>query len=375
MTQWFTESFRTEFEKQAAQLGRFNLALFGKTGVGKSTLVNAIFGADVAATGIGAPVTLASHMYLDNRGTLGIVDTRGLEIGKDDKELVSEVTKVVKEMRKKRLEDQIHVAWYCVRGLDRRFEDAEAEFIRRLSELRIPVIVVMTQVPRREDGTYHPDAVEMARQIEARNLPIVENRVFMTFARRDQFTGQSPYGLMELLQATFQVAPEAVHGALAAAQTIDLAAKARAAQAHIGATVTAAAAAAATPIPFSSAAILVPLQLAMMGRIAQLYQIKFERAALLAIASTSAATSLGRSAVANLLKFIPGAGSVAGGVVNAGVASAFTFAMGGAWLVVCQRAHGGKLPMMNGVVDSQAVRDLFMSEFQRRVPSVKRQDP
>ena len=48
MTQWFTEAFRSEFEKQAAQLGRFNLAVFGKTGVGKSTLINAIFGEPVA---------------------------------------------------------------------------------------------------------------------------------------------------------------------------------------------------------------------------------------------------------------------------------------------------------------------------------------
>ncbi|WP_028708859.1 GTPase family protein [Propionicicella superfundia] len=371
MTQWFTESFRSEFEKQASQLGRFNLALFGKTGVGKSTLVNAVFGADVAATGVGAPVTLTSHLYLDTRGTLGLVDTRGLEIGKDDKELVAELTKVVRDMRKQRLEDQIHVAWYCVRGLDRRFEDAEAAFIRKLDELGIPVILVMTQVPMR-DGLFHPDALELARQIEQRNLPIVENRVFMTFARRDQFTGQSPYGLMELLRATFLVAPDAVHGALAAAQTIDMAAKARAARAHIGATVAGAGAAAASPIPFSAAAILVPLQLAMMGRIAQLYNIKFEKAALLAIASTSAATSLGRTTVANLVKLVPGAGTVAGGVINAGVASTFTYAMGEAWLAVCQRASGGKLPMVNGVVDSKAVRDLFMTEFGKRLPSIKR---
>lgn len=373
MTQWFTESFRTEFDKQAAQLGRFNLALFGKTGVGKSTLVNAVFGTEVAATGVGAPVTLTSHLYLDRRGSLGLVDTRGLEIGKDDKELIDELTKVVKGMRKQRLEDQIHVAWYCIRGLDRRFEDAEAAFIRKLDELGIPVICVMTQVPMR-DGHIHPDARELARQIEARQLPIVQNHVFMTFARRDQFTGQSPYGLMELLQATFLVAPAAVHGALAAAQTIDMAAKARAARTHIGVTVAAAGATAASPIPFSAAAILVPLQLAMMGRIAQLYNMKFDRAALLAVASTSAATTLGRTAVANLIKFVPGAGTVAGGAINAGVASSFTLAMGEAWLAVCQRAHGGKLPMLNGVIDSKAVHDLFMSEFQKRMPTVKRRD-
>lgn len=373
MTQWFAESFRSEFDKQALQLGRFNLALFGKTGVGKSTLVNAIFGADVAATGVGAPVTQGSHLYLDRRGSLGLIDTRGLEIGKDDKQLIDELSKVIKQMRKRPIDEHIHVAWYCIRGLDRRFEDAEAAFIHKLDKLGIPVILVLTQVPMR-DGVHHPDAVELARQIAQRNLPIVGGRAFMTFARRDQFTGQPPYGLMELLQATFRVAPEAVHGALAAAQTIDLAAKARAARTHIGATVAASGTAAASPIPFSDAAVLVPLQLAMMGRISHLYNIRFDRAALLAVASTSAATTLGRSAVANLIKLVPGAGTVAGGVINAGVATAFTYAMGEAWLAVCQRAFNGKLPMLNGVVDSAAVKDLFMAEFTKRMPTARR-DP
>jgi uncharacterized protein (DUF697 family) len=109
----------------------------------------------------------------------------------------------------------------------------------------------------------------------------------------------------------------------------------------------------------------------MMGRIAQLYRISFDRAALMAIASTSAATTLGRTAVTNLLKLVPGAGTVAGGVINAAVASGFTMAMGQAWLVVCQTAAGGRLPELNGVVDSRAVKDLFEAEFRKRLPNIR----
>ena len=206
-------------------------------------------------------------------------------------------------------------------------------------------------------------------------LPIVGGRPFMTYAMRDQFTGQPPYGLMDVLQATFHVVPEAVQGALTAAQTIDLAAKQAAAQRHINATVAAAAGAAAVPIPFSSAALLVPMQLAMMGRIAHLYKVPFDRAALLAAASTGIATSLGRTAAANLLKFIPGAGSIAGGVINASVASGFTLAMGQSWLTVCQRAAAGKLPTtVEGVIDSAAVKHLFEEEFRKRMPTIRKKD-
>ena len=34
---------RQQWSEEAKKLGRFNLAIFGKTGVGKSTLINAIF--------------------------------------------------------------------------------------------------------------------------------------------------------------------------------------------------------------------------------------------------------------------------------------------------------------------------------------------
>ena len=92
---WFRDSFRAEYDKQDAALGRFTLAIFGKTGVGKSTLINAIFGEEVARTGIGEPVTRGSHLYLDKIGHLGIVDTQGLEVGRDSKEILSELGKAM----------------------------------------------------------------------------------------------------------------------------------------------------------------------------------------------------------------------------------------------------------------------------------------
>lgn len=365
-TDWFREEFRQEYDRQSAAMGRFNLAIFGKTGVGKSTLINAVFGEQVAKTGIGAPVTHGSRLYVDKVGHLGIVDTQGLEVGKDNKEILSELSKAMKEMRRLPLSEQLHVAWYCVRGMDRRFEEAEADFIRRLDDIGLQVVLVLTQVPVR-DGQYHPDALELARVIAELRLPLAGGRPFLVNAQADPFSGQPAHGLKDVLDATFQVAPDGVAEALTAAQQIDTVRKARQAQGYIAAAATTAAGAAFIPIPFSDAATLVPIQLGMMAKIAQLYGIKFDRAALLAIASTTAATSAGRATFAGLLKMVPGAGSVAGGMVGAGVASSFTYAMGQAWLTVCQRVVRGKLGGVGRALDNEVIRDAFVDEFKSRL--------
>ena len=205
--------------------------MFGKTGVGKSTLINAIFGEEVARTGIGEPVTRGSHLYLDKIGHLGIVDTQGLEIGTDDKEILDDLNKVIKNSRKLPLSEQIHVAWYCVRGMDRRFEDTEADFVRRLDELGLPVIIVMTQVPRSPDGRLPP---RRGRCWPSRSGPPAADRRrpgLHDLREAGRVHRPASYGLREVLDATFRVAPEGVHGALVAAQEIDLSRKAKEAQA------------------------------------------------------------------------------------------------------------------------------------------------
>jgi uncharacterized protein (DUF697 family) len=195
----------------------------------------------------------------------------------------------------------------------------------------------------------------------------------MTYAMRDPVSGQPPYGLIDVLRATFHVAPEGVQAALVAAQQVDLELKTSQSNKAIAAAVTAAAAAAAVPIPFSSAAMLVPIQLSMMARIAHLHGLGLDSSALLAIASTSVATSAGRAAASSLLKFVPGAGSVVGGVINASVASGITLAMGQAWTVVCQRAFKGTLPSLDGKFDTNAIRKLFEDEVAKRMPKIRRQ--
>jgi uncharacterized protein (DUF697 family)/GTP-binding protein EngB required for normal cell division len=363
--EWFGQAFGKAWQDKAEEIGRFNLAIFGKTGVGKSTLVNAIFGAEIAATGIGEPVTRAEHLYLHQSGTLGVLDTRGLEVGRDNATLIAELRDYLHGMRRKPLADQLHVAWYCVRAGDRRFESTEADFVRALHDLGLPVILVLTQVPR-ANGRVHPDAEALAASIAALDLPIQDGLIHYTMALADDFTGQTAYGLQEVLDATFRGAPDGVAHAITAAQRIDFDRKRERAEVAIKAATGAATTAGASPIPFSDAAILVPVQIGMMASIAVTYGISIERSTAASIAATAAATTAGRSLVTNMIKFVPGAGTAVAAPISATVAGTFTYAMGHAWLRVCERLARGELGPVGGVLDSDAVKRVFLEEFKSR---------
>ncbi len=236
----------------------FNLAVFGKTGAGKSSLVNAIFGRDVAETGIGKPVTTGTTYYKHPSGTFGMFDCVGFETGQSGDEILKSLRGSVEELRdKKPLDEQMHVAWYVLRWSDRRFEDSQASFVRELRSIGLPVVLVLSQVPITGAGDVHPDALVLADHISAVVGDIIESGYpILTNAVADPHQNQAVHGLNQLLDATFEAAPEGVKVALNAAQSIDLEGKRDASWLAVAAT--AGAMIGAVLFPFSAAVLLAP---------------------------------------------------------------------------------------------------------------------
>ncbi|MBD5068958.1 MAG: DUF697 domain-containing protein [Lactobacillus sp.] len=85
---------------------------------------------------------------------------------------------------------------------------------------------------------------------------------------------------------------------------------------------------AATPIPFADAVALMPLQTTMIVQIYRAYGKKVSKGMVQGVLKATFATTLGRSLAGNLFKLVPGAGSILGGAISAGVAVSVTEAIG-----------------------------------------------
>lgn len=349
-----------------AALGVVNLLVVGKTGVGKSTLVNAMFGSDVARTGMGQPVTKGLLHYRLPDSFLGLYDAEGFETGVAGDSILAGIGTLVDRYAARPPQEHIHAAWYLVRWSDRRFEQAQVSFVRELARLGLPVVVVLTQVPTR-DGVVHPEALEFAAYIDGLGLPIAGPTV-LTNGLADPFSGAPVYGLQQLLDATYAIVPEVAERALTAAQRVDLGRKKKAVEAVINQAAAVAAGIGATPIPFTDAALLIPNQITMIARITAAYGLPPSRSRAMSVAGsivlTGGATMAGRYVVTNLLKLVPG-GFVAGSTISAAVAATITKAVGHAWSQVCELALSMDDAQRDQFWSSGAVAEQFLVFFRR----------
>ena len=123
----------------------------GKTGVGKSTLINNTFRGDMAKTGIGKAMTQDIDKITKPNFPLTIYDTPGLELdAKKQNTLREDVFDLIEKQAKKNdFNEAIHCIWYCINCESKCIEEAENRFIKQFTNDSrlgtIPVILILTQ--------------------------------------------------------------------------------------------------------------------------------------------------------------------------------------------------------------------------------------
>ena len=317
-------------EKEMDNLEPVNILLIGKSGVGKSTLINSIFREKIADTGTGKPVTKHLQKIFRDDVPVTLYDTRGLELNpKVQKQVQNEIYSVIDE--KKGSKDAIHVAYYCIQATSSRIEESEIEMIQAISE-KIPVVLVLTQSIGEQAANFEQVLKEMNLSVAA-----VHSVLAQPYVISDDYTVDA-FGLTELITRTFNIIPESVRKAFTNAQQVDIERKADSAKTWARRYIVTTFGVGFIPIPFSDASLLVPMQVTLLAHITVIFGVPIDRATIMsiiaAVGGTGSATYIGRSVVSNAFKFIPGVGSIVGGFISGTTASIVTRALAQSYIQV-----------------------------------------
>lgn len=187
-----------------------DIIVMGKTGAGKSTLINAVLKEDLAPTGVGQAVTKENKVYskrmllpikANSSGqysmvscNLNMYDTVGLEINNAiTQKTIDDIERHIQETKAQMNSDDIHMVWFCVNNRSSRIESYELNWIRSLSyDYEIPFVIVLTQCFSDEES-------ELDVEIRKRAPEILRSRILAKDYAVRGYTIKA-YGITELLQ-------------------------------------------------------------------------------------------------------------------------------------------------------------------------------
>lgn len=260
--------FSRERQREVERLGHANILIIGQTGVGKSTLINAIFRKPLAAAGTGRPVTKVIEKYEDPDVPVTLYDTKGVELGDSKKRVIRDFKHEIAKRRKGPPEEHIHLLWYCMDAGQARVQDYDVDIMKALAE-EVPVILVFTQVIDDERA----DALE--KTVLEAELDLEGGKAVRTLAQERRIGRETlpVRGLEDLVRLTDDALPEAVRRAFTNAQGVVIDLKVARSRAVVAASSAAAAGATAAPVPGSDALLLKAIQLGMLASVTAVFGI------------------------------------------------------------------------------------------------------
>ena len=349
-----------EINEGEKKLGHVNIIIAGKTGVGKSTLINTAFRANLAEEGMGLPVTQYTSLIEKEGLPLRIYDTVGLELTEKTKQdTINNIRQIIQDRLDEGDEDKkINFMWYCVNSNSDRLEQPEQDLISEISK-KIPVILILTKSYLKKRSK------EFAEILKGYNLPVKKICIVLAKSYDEDEVKVQAYGMKEILLTTSENLPLEIKDAWINAQA-DVELKNRRAMEIVKETIAMSFGAGFIPIPLSDIAMLLPAEISMITRITNVYGLKFTqnkiKKILLIMFSAAGAASAGFFLAKSLLKFIPGVGAVVGGAVSGAAASAMTLTFGKTYIYIMEKIYTGEMSEDDFSVDK--VREVMSGQIE-----------
>ncbi|NEO43801.1 MAG: GTPase domain-containing protein [Moorea sp. SIO4A3] len=263
-----------ELRKIVEEMEAPNIAIIGKTGTGKSTLINKVFGVEKAETNTGLPVTQSFKLYtpdhssVDTRKPINLYDSAGYEANKEH-EFQANLLNFIETQKAEGLESQIHLVWYVINAASKRFEGFDADIINELNRLAIPVIIVLSQcdIVSYEDIYKLKDVIINCKFNKAYDILEVAAKPL------EKYNGPicQAFGLEELVSKTVELLPTIYSDAIVANQIVSIGEKKRVAWKYIAAAAATCFASGFVPVPLTSVIAMTSSQVGLLKAIAKLY--------------------------------------------------------------------------------------------------------
>ena len=308
-----------------------NIIVAGKTGVGKSSLINYIFGKKVAKVGVGSPVTQEIEVYNLEKDNINLYDTKGIE-AEDYEQILTNIQDFLNEKQQSKDENEhIHIAWLCISERSDRVEAADVKLLNILETCGIPTIVVFTKCDTLKESAFMNKVINEKILEKARTFIRVRS-VEELIEIDDETMILKPKGAEELLHETYKYMSEGRQNAIKKAQIIiireRLETMAKEANDATNKYALLAAGIGSAPLPFADSIALAALQTKMVIDINTIYRVNsgthtFTDIAAALISITGVA-QVGKLA-ANLLKIIPVIGWATNGAVAGGITKGIGF--------------------------------------------------
>ncbi|MFS0788205.1 GTPase [Shouchella sp. 1P09AA] len=291
----FSQTFDEQMEKMNQSLEQDVLfALIGDINTGKSTTINALFGADVAPTsGLpGKTVQIKKYSYKKH---IKFVDTPGLN------DIVQAHSNETTDFYK-----EADVVLFFLNAAGTVLSDTEAKELEKLAKINKDILIVLNKVDIADDVPSLLHYIQEKTSFRFKVIPLSSKTGFNIEELEDN--------IADILQKK--------NKELQFAKALND--KSRIANKWINRSSLAAASAGAIPVPGSDIVPITAVQVGLMIKLAKLYEKTITKDRAKELIVTNLVSNIGRTAFRQLSKFVPGWGSA----ISAGVAGSLTWSLG-----------------------------------------------